>query len=275
MAEKETVIESVVFRNIKIIAIVFVCAVLLLGSYYIVDPGYRGVLVTNGSVSQNFKPEGFGLKLPFLSNVHLIDVRQQTRALKSECYSVDLQQVTAELQILYRIPEGSAVTIFQKYAGDPFDNLISPRANEAFKEATAERSAEKIVKEREKVKLEALNGLRKKIGDLLIIEDLVIENLVLSKDLEQAIESKMVQEQEKEKANFTKAKAEIDAKTAFIKAEGEAKAINIRGEALRKNAGIVELTIAEKWDGHTPNSVVVSRGGSNILLPIGHSKDEK
>lgn len=240
----------------------------LFGSYYIVDPGHRGVLVTNGSVSPIFKPEGLGFKAPWISALHPLDIRQQTKAIKAECYSVDLQQIKAEIQILYRVPEVSTVVIFQKYSGDPFDSLIAPRANEAFKEVTAERSAERIVKEREKVKLEALDALRKKVGDLLVVEDLVIENLELSKDLEQAIESKMVQEQEKEKANFTKAKAMIDAQTAFIQAAGEAKAINVRGEALRNNPSVVELTIAEKWDGAAPSSVVVTKGGANILLPL-------
>jgi prohibitin 2 len=238
------------------------------GSYYIVNPGHRGVLVTNGHVAENFRPEGLGFKLPFISDINLIDVRQQTRGMSAECYSVDLQQVTAALKVLYRVPEQSVVSIFHQYSGDPFDSLIQPRVNEAFKESTAKRSAEQIVKEREQVKAESLAALKRKVGELLIIDDLVIENLDLSKDLEAAIESKMVQEQEKEKARFTKEKAEIDAQTAFIRAQGEAKAINIRGEALRNNPSVVNLTVAEKWDGKAPTSVVVSKGGANILLPL-------
>ena len=237
-------------------------------SYFIVDPGHRGVLVTNGSVSPNFKPEGFGLKAPFISGIVLVDVRQQSKGMKAECYSTDLQQVDADLKVLYRIPEASVVSIFQKYAGDPFDSLVQPRAHEAFKEVTAQRSAEQIVKQREQIKIDALSALKKKVGDLLVIEDLVIENITLSKDLEEAIESKMVQEQEKEKALFTKDKATIDAQTAFIRAQGEAKSINVRGEALRNNPGVVSLMIAEKWNGISPLVVSGSQGGANIILPL-------
>lgn len=257
------------FSYIKYALAGIAAIILIFGGFYIVDPGHRGVLVTNGSVAITFKPEGLGFKLPIVSAIQLVDVRQQSRELKSECYSVDLQQVSATIKVLYRVPEASVVTIFQKFAGDPFDNLIAPRAHEALKEVTASRSAERIVKEREAVKVEGLAALRKKVGDLLVIEDLVIENLDLSKDLENAIESKMVQQQEKEKANFTREKAEIDAKTAFIKASGEAKAINVRGDALRNNPAIVNLMIAEKWNGVTPQSVVVSSGGANVLLPLG------
>lgn len=263
-----------VLKIARWVALGFAGMILLFGSFFVVDPGHRGVLVTQGSVSKDFKPEGLGMKLPIFSAIQLVDVRQQARELKSECYSVDLQQVSATLKVLYRIPETSVVAIFQKYAGDPFDTLVGPRTNEAFKEVTATRSAERIVKEREAVKIEGLAALKRKVGDLIIIEDLVIENLDLSKDLENAIESKMVQQQEKEKANFTREKAEIDAKTAFIKAAGEAKAINIRGEALRNNPGVIDLTIAEKWNGVAPLTVSVQSGGANVLLPL-HSKESK
>lgn len=266
----KTLWQNPIFRNVTYALIGLLTVSSLLGSYYIVDPGYRGIKVTNGHVDPNFKSEGLGFKWPFFSNVRLVDVRQQTKGMSAECYSVDLQQVTAAIKVLYRVPGSSVVTIYQQYSGDPFDSLIQPRAQEALKESTSRRSAEQIVKEREQVKAESLAALKRKVGDLLLVDDLVIENLDLSKDLEAAIESKMVQEQEKEKANFTKAKAEIDAQTAIIRAQGEAKAISIRGEALRNNPSIVNLTIAEKWDGKSPHTVVIgSKGGSNVLLPLG------
>ena len=66
----------------------------------------------------------------------------------AECYSSDLQQVRMEVQVLYRVPERSVVTIYQQYAGAPIDNLIAPRIQEALKEVAATHSAEQIVKKR-------------------------------------------------------------------------------------------------------------------------------
>lgn len=176
-----------------------------------------------------------------------------------------------DIRILYRIPEASVVKIFQEFAGDPFDSLVAPRVSEAIKEVTALQSAEQIVKKREEIKTRALESARKKIGDLIVIEDIVISNVALSKELEAAIESKMVQEQEAAKARFTQQKAEIEANTAIIKARGEAEAIRIRGRALQDSPGLVQLQIVEKWNGITPQVVGVGTGGSgaNILLPIG------
>jgi regulator of protease activity HflC (stomatin/prohibitin superfamily) len=53
--------------------IIIVVAVLALAqATYVVDPGFRGVLVTLGKVSDEAKPEGFGTKSPFIS--HLVRV---------------------------------------------------------------------------------------------------------------------------------------------------------------------------------------------------------
>jgi prohibitin 2 len=239
---------------------------------YVVEPGYRGVYITLGKVHEQFKPEGFGTKQPFISDVVQVLVRQQTAELTAECYSADLQQVNAKLRLLYRIPETSVVRIYQHYAGDPFDSLIAPRVQEALKEVTALQSAEQIVKQREAIKTRALKAAREKIGDILDIEDLVIENITLSQELEAAIESKMVQEQEAAKARFTQQKAQIEADTAIIRAKGEAESIRIRAEAIRNNPGLIQLQIVEKWDGRAPLVIGGANGsGANILLPLGEA----
>lgn len=239
---------------------------------FVVEPGFRGVEVTLGKVSDRFKPEGFGTKSPFITHIVNIPVRQLTRPLSAECYSSDLQQVNIALRVLYRIPEASVVRIYKEFAGDPFENLIAPRVQEAVKEVTALQSAEQIVKRREDIKAKSLLAAREKVGGILIVEDIVLENITLSKELEAAIESKMVQEQEAAKARFTQQKAQIEADTAIIKAKGEAEAIRVRAEAIRDNPGLIQLQIVEKWDGKAPLVIGGSAEGgnsANILLPLG------
>jgi prohibitin 2 len=264
---------STVGRLLSILIVIVIAIVAAAQSTFTVQPGFRGVEVTLGKVSEQFKPEGFGTKTPFVTNIVSIPVRQLARQLPAECYSSDLQQVNVSLRVLYRIPESSVVRIYKEFAGDPFDNLIAPRVQEALKEVTALQSAEQIVKKREDIKVKALASAREKIGAILTVEDVVLENITLSKELETAIESKMVQEQEAAKARFTQQKAQIEADTAIIRAKGEAEAIRIRAEAIRDNPGLIQLQIVEKWDGKAP-LVIGGQGGegaagANILLPLG------
>jgi prohibitin 2 len=240
--------------------LIFAVLIMAAAGTYVVSPGYRGVEVTMGKVSPAFRPEGFGLKSPFVTTIYPISIRQQTAEDEAECYSSDLQQVKVDLRVLYRIPESSVVKLFQQYYGDPFDSLVAPRVQEALKEVAALQSAEQIVKNREQVKARALDLTRQKIGTLLVVEDIVIQNISLTPQLESAIEAKMVQEQEAQKAEYLKERAQIDADTAVIKAKGEAESIRLRGEALKDDPAVVDLRIVEKWDGIAP-LVVGGRDG--------------
>jgi prohibitin 2 len=257
-----------VAKLIGVAILIFVIVIAASTSTYVVDPGFRGVEVTLGKVSPVFKPQGFGYKTPFITTIVPVPIRQQTREVQAACYSSDLQQVNMDLQVLYRVPEASVVQIYQGYAGDPFDSLIAPRVQEALKEVTALESAEQIVKNREEIKDKALASARIKIGSLLVVDDVVIQNIDLSKELETAIEAKMVQEQEAAKAKFTQQKAQIEADTVVIKAKGDAESIRIRGEALKLTPAFIDLQIVEKWDGRAPLYVGgASGGGVNMLLP--------
>lgn len=252
-------------RWIGVAILIFVVIIMASSGTYVIQPGYRGVEVTLGKVSPAFKPEGFGLKAPFVTKIQPVSIRQQTSEEKAECYSADLQQVSVRLRVLYRIPEGSVVKLYQGYQGDVFTTLIAPRVQEGLKEAAAQLSAEQIVKNREHIKAQALELARAKISTLLVIEDIVVEDIALTKELERAIEQKMVQEQEAAKAKFTQQRAQIEADTAVIKATGEAKSIVIRGEALKENPAFVELQIVDRWDGVAP---LIIGSGDNVLMPL-------
>jgi prohibitin 2 len=222
-----------------------------------------------GKVSPGFKPEGFGFKLPFVTRIVPLLIRQQTAKMSADCYSSDLQQVKMAVRVLYRVPESSVVTIFRDYSGEAFDALIKPRIAEALNEITARRSAELIVQKREEVKSQALESARRKVGDALVIEDLVLEDINLTQALENAIEAKMVQEQEAARSRFAQQQAQTEASTVVIKAKGEAESIALRGAALRENPSVLELQIIERWDGITPLVVGPGATGANMMLPLG------
>ncbi len=236
---------------------------------YVVEPGHRGVEVMLGRVTPGFKPEGFGFKIPFVTQVVPQMIRQQTAKMIADCYSSDLQQVKMQVRVLYRIPEASVVTIFRDYANDPFESLIKPRVAEALNELTASRTAEVIVQKREEVKSQALTSARRKVGDVLMIEDIVLEDINLTQALETAIEAKMVQEQEAARARFAQQQVQVEANTAVIKARGEAESIVLRGAALRANPSVLELQIIEHWNGVTPLVVGPGVTGANMMLPLG------
>jgi prohibitin 2 len=255
-------------------ALIFALVVGSATTTYVVQPGTRGIKVTLGKAADDFLPEGFGFKAPFITAIVPVNIRQKTQVVRADCFSSDLQQVVMDLRILFRVPEQSVVQIYKQYAGDPFDSLIAPRVQEAIKEVTALQTAEQIVKHREEVKQKALAAARVKIGEILRVEDIVIRNIELSPELERAIEAKMVAEQEAVKARFTQMQKQVEAETAVIRARGEAEAIKVRGEALKLNPAFLQLEIVERWNGKSPLAVPADprNTGARLLLPLGQTE---
>ncbi|MEI8311944.1 MAG: prohibitin family protein [Verrucomicrobiota bacterium] len=269
--DANTPMPPLLFKLITGAVVLLVLVIVGAASSYIIQPGTRGVKITLGKAADQFLPEGFGFRIPLITEIVPVSIKQHTVPLKADCFSSDLQQLTVEARVLYRVPEKSVVQIFRQYAGDPFDSLIAPRVQEALKEVTAALTADLIVRRRDQVKKSALAAARLKIGEILFVEDIVIRDIQLSKELEAAIEAKMVAEQEAERARFTQVQTKVEADTAVIRAEGDARAIRVRGEALKLNPAFLRLQIVEKWDGKSPLVVPSdpNNSGPNLLLPLG------
>lgn len=256
-------------KNILLAAVLGIIAlfglIVLSSSWYTINSTERGVMTTLGVMSNEPLKPGLGMKTPLISTVTKVNIQQCTDELQASCFSSDLQAIDIKVKVLYRIPESSVVPIIRDYAGSPFQSLITPRVQEAIKEVTALRTASDIVQSREAVKSAALKGSREKVGSIIEIADIVIEDVALSHELEAAIEAKMVQQQEAEKAVFKKQQAQTEADTAIISAKAQAESIRIQGEALQNNPALVSLKMVEKWDGHSPQIVGV---GVNPMLPL-------
>ena len=98
-----------------------------------------------------------------------------------------------------------------------------------------------------------------------------IEALLKSVDAKIAATQQAVQrENEIRTAEAEAKKAEAialgEANSRLIVAKAEADAIRVKGEALRQNPNLVELVIAEKWNGVTP--LVVGAGGQLLNLDV-------
>jgi hypothetical protein len=48
-------------------------------------------------------------------------------------------------------------------------------------------------------------------------------------------------------------------------AEAEAKSMQIRGDALKSNPGLVSLEAIQKWDGKAPQTLVVGQDAKTLL----------
>lgn len=124
------------------------------------------------------------------------------------------------------------------------------------------------MKKRDLTKDEITRRVKLALGNLIYIEDIPITNFDLSDQLEHAIEQKVVREQEALAKQFELEREKKEADITLVKAEAEAKAVKVKGEALKESPEVIQLEIVKRWNGKSPQSVVVGSGGANVLLPL-------
>lgn len=259
----------------------------------IVGPNERGVRITLGSASENAMGSGFKIKWPIISEIRKISVATQNSSANLDVFSKDLQSVEMNINVIYHYTPEKVVKIVTDFQEDPVETVLTPMVHEALKEICKDLNSEEIVQRRDYVSQKANTLLNTNISkyDIFTIERLVITNVELSPKLNQAIESKMIQEQEAQKAQFTQKQKETEAETQRIiaqglanaeieKAKGKAKAIELEatanasaiekiGKALTENPLALEELKIKRWDGVMPKTILSSGtkdGGFGVIL---------
>jgi regulator of protease activity HflC (stomatin/prohibitin superfamily) len=127
---------------------------------------------------------------------------------------------------------------------------------------------------REEIRNVALEIMKKEVATYkLIIDQIDLRETYYNKDYEAAINAKKLAEQEvlrlievtRQKEEQLK-QASIDKDIVIQQAEGEAKALQIKGQAIASNPKIVELEWINKWNGKLPEYMMGN--GQGIMLNL-------
>lgn len=260
--------------------------------FVIVESGHVGVIRTLGAVQPEALPEGFHLKKPFLDKVEQVDVRLSRAESAATSASKDLQNVSTKVTVQYSLQGAVAPLTYQRIGrrNAVETTLVDPAILESVKAVTAQYTAEQLVTSRAEVKLAIQNAIEtfivttleeKGAAGALRIANVAITDFDFSPEFNRAIEEKVKAEQEALKAEndkiriVTQAEAAAaqrnlaaDAKAYEIETESTARAEAIRREAaaLKNNPELIQLRLAEKWDGVLPR---VSGEGAVPILNLG------
>lgn len=268
--------------------IIIVVIILATSAFVIVDTGHVGVVRTLGAVQPNALPEGFHLKKPFLDKVEQIDIRLTKAKSKSQAASKDLQTVETQVTVQYSISGAIAPQTYQRIGKRDVvaATVIEPAIQESVKAVTAQYTAEQLVTKRAEVKQQIQKAIDnfihvtlkdKDVPTALKIANVAITDFEFSAEFNKAIELKVRAEQEalqalnektrrvtQAEAGYQERKLSADGEAYEIEAASKAKADAIAREAkaLKDNPQLIQLRLAEKWDGTLPRFT----GGDAIPL---------
>lgn len=268
--------------------IIIVIIILATSAFVIVDSGHVGVVRTLGAVQPNALPEGFHLKKPFMDKVEQIDIRLTKAKSKSQAASKDLQTVATQVTVQYSLSGPIAPLTYQRIGKRDVvaATVIEPAIQESVKAVTAQYTAEQLVTKRAEVKQQIQKAIEnfinvtlkdKNVPTALKIANVAITDFDFSSEFNKAIELKVRAEQEalqainektrrvtQAEAGYQERKLAADGEAYEIEAASKAKADAIAREAkaLKDNPQLIQLRLAEKWDGTLPRFT----GGETIPL---------
>lgn len=245
----------------------------IFGSFYSIDEGERGVLLTNGAISDIVQP-GLHFKFPFVQSVKHIDVRTNFVEWGSNntmvSYSHDQQPTHLALKLTYRVlPDDASVkALYANYKDrEGFEvAIIWPRTSEAVKTTFGKFTAVSAIQNRTALNAQVFDAVKAAIQGPVEILGVQITNIDYSAEYENAVEAQMkalvqVQqtannlEMQKKLAEIKVVQAQAEATRLREMGNAQADAINARGKALRDNPSLVELVAAERWDGKLPTTM--------------------
>lgn len=258
----------------------FLALTTALSCYYTVDQQERAVILRNGAVIGTAEP-GLNFKAPWIDSVVHIPIRTETVVFKKvETYSKDQQPTDIELSVTYHIPPSQVADVYTTYGGEQklLDTIITPKTLESLKNVFGTYDAVTAIQDRAKLNAAVQIAVQGNIKAPVVIDSVQLQDIAFSKAYENSVEARMLAQVEVQKLqqNFdrekiqaqitvTQAQAKADSEVAQARADAtatelrgaaEAKAIKARGDALKDNPQLVQLTTAEKWDGKLPSTML-------------------
>ena len=260
-------------------AAVAVLGIVLMCSVYIVQPGTVAVPCHFGKVSENVQGEGIHLLNPFTTSIRRIDVKTQLASVKADASTKDLQEVSATVALNYSVVRDQAGEIVKTVGDGIYEKVILPIVMETFKAEAAKYTAEELITKRAELSgalVTTLSAQLQKRG--ICTEGVSITQFTFSARFNDAVEKKIVAEQEalqaknelervkveaqkteetaRGQANAAKAKAEGEAEAIRITAVAQAEAIQSVSAALQGNRDVLMYQAIQKWDGKTPTHML-------------------
>jgi regulator of protease activity HflC (stomatin/prohibitin superfamily) len=248
------------------IIVAVLAVVVILQSVVVVDSGKSGVMVTLGAVEDMVLQEGFHFKTPFVQQVVQINNRTQKTEVSGTAASKDLQTVTTDVAVNYRVLNNSSASLYKNVGLDYESVIIAPAIQESIKAVTAKFTAEQLITERSSVGEQIRTMLSNKINPYgLEVEVFNIVNFDFSEEFNAAVEAKQTAEQNALKAQQDLNRIKIEAQQKVESAKAEAESIKLIQETLETSPQYIEYIKWNKWDGRLPTVM----GESDFILDVG------
>ena len=260
-------------KTIGAIASLLVLSILLSIGVYTVKSGTAGVLSTFGKFSDNVQLPGIHFKIPFVQDVHMMDIKMQTANYEGHTTKTDhnglLQRpkivvldsknlsIGMEVTVQFTPESDKGKKILEIYGVNYFEKLINPIIRDVIRDIVSQYQAEEIAFKRSQIGNELNIMLANKFEKLPFrLDAMQLRNIDLPEIVRKKIEEVQLAKQEEQRLGMIEKQAAknqsiqtIKANTLLIeittRAEADAKKKRIEAEAKAYQITIEASAIAE------------------------------
>ena len=231
-----------------------------------VDSGHTGLKLSWGKVVSEPLGPGLWFYNPIGGSLVVYDCREQRADFKMNAYTKDVQSADFQIVVTFSLDQTQVVSLHNAIGAQYVEKILSPAVIGVTKDVVGQWEADKLINGRDKATKEIFAQVAAAMKDKPIrISSIVLANVDYSDVFEKAIEDKQVAMQNAIRAKNRTQEIEEEARQKIITAEAEAKSMQIRGDALKANPGLVQLEAVSKWDGRAPGTLVIGDKATPML----------
>ena len=241
----------------------------------LVGAGKRAVLfsLTGGTLPRELG-EGMHLIIPFVQRAEHYDVRVLTYTMSAvegdasmTALTSDGQVVTVDLSVRFHPDPTKVYRLHQNIGLLYVTKIIQPEIKSQTRVVIAQYPVEQVYSsKREAIQTEISELLKASLGkNNIVVEEVLLRNIQFSPDYALAVERKQIAEQDAKRMIHVLDKAKLEKEEKILIAQGDARSIELRGEAIAQNARVVQYEYARKLG---PNVAAIITDGKNITVPF-------
>ena len=260
---------------------ILLLVVILFNPFVTVPAGHRGVVFSlSGGTLNRQLGEGLHFVVPFVQSVVFYDVRTQTYTMSATQWegevkgddsltalTSDGQLVKVDLSVRYHPDPTRVANLHQEIGPDYANKVIRPNARSQTRVIFAEYPVSDVyAAKRETIEARIAQGLQKSLAQSdIILDEVLLRDLKFSDTYAQAIEQKQIAQQNSQRMSYVLDKAKIEKEIQILQARGDARAIELKGQAIAQNSKITQYEYARKI---APNVGAIISSGKNVTVPF-------
>ena len=249
-------------RTLVIVLGAALLAFLVFRPFVIVPAGARGVVFTlTSGVLEKQLGEGFHVLVPVVQQALLYDVRTQTYSMSRvhwdgevrgddslTALTADGQTVNVDISVRFHPDPENVWRLHREVGADYVNKILRPEIRSQTRVAISEFPVTEVYSaSRQVVEDKIETRLRESINrTYLIVDEVLLRDIRFSDAFAQAIENKQIAEQNAQRMQYVLERTEKEREQRIIEAEGEAEAIELKGQAVAENTKVIQYEYVQK-----------------------------